>query len=536
MPMAAPPLNILLVNPSSLRFTVPAAPLGLSRLAACLPEEMTVWGMDLNVFKWIFGLDQASILATVENYLAQAGRAGCGPDLIGITVYQETMAEAAAIAGLGRKYGAVTVAGGIQPTLFPDEMPPVFDFLVRGAGEIPFAALIELLDHERSCDDEHHQHHHSLPAGLSYYRPDSGWNHIGPPATAPRQEILPRRDIFDRFNLEFRYYSARVLSSSGCPYACSFCVNSEYARREWLARPAEAVLAEIGAALEDPAVTEIAFSDDQFLGFTASDYRRAFRILGRLEAISRTRNLRVNLQVRADQFLKAVAAVPELAGVLQAINRNFHDQSAAVSVKLHGRPARGLSLDIGIESFLDERLALFEKGLTARDNLDAVRLARKLGLDLGVYMILFTPEITLEQIAQELLVYLKEYLATDHFSKAAFLNFFQELIPYRGTAVHRRLRETGRLVEEEGDAGFRFQDSRVAAFYVLYLYQLQSGELERLEAPEAMLARIDHLLRLAREAGADPELERVLSSVVCELKDPEWIGELYDRIAVGLAI
>jgi hypothetical protein len=246
--------------------------------------------------------------------------------------------------------------------------------------------------------------------------------------------------------------------------------------------------------------------------------------------ITRSRNLRINLQVRADHFLRALDELPELAAVIRTINQNFTDYSAAVSTTLHGRPVRGFSLDIGIESNLEERLSWFAKGLTVRDNRTAIARARELGVDLGLYMILFTPEVTLEQIKAELEIYLKEFIDTDVFSKAAMLNLFQELIPYRGTVAYRKLREDGDLIEEGNWTGFRFRDPRVAVFYVLYLYHLHLGQLEQMNTRDELVGKITELLRKSDRLGRQPELQPVIQSIVCELTDTGRIAEVAEPL------
>ncbi len=531
--MNQPVYRVLLINPSANRFAIPTASLGLARIAAALPPRVLVQGMDLNVFKWIFGLDPPSLLATVENYLLQAQAAGVLPDLIGFAVYEETVAEATTLARLARRLGINTVAGGIHPTLFPDQMPLEFDFLIRGAGETPFAQLVAELgpaDH-CACGDlhqhlRHSDHQHAPIAGLSLHPSGKDWLHLGDPALPPTPVPLPRSDIFNDFNLAFRYYSARVQSSQGCPFACAFCANAQFAR-VWQPRPVAAVLDEIDQVLRDPAISEITFADDQFLGFSPPDYQRAYQILHALERISRGRNLRINLQVRADQFSKALSACPELAPVIRAINRNFRDPSALISMQLHGRPVQGFSLDIGVESFLDERLTRFAKGLTVAANRRAIRLARELGVDLGLYMILFTPEITLEQIEQEFEAYLREFIDTDVFAKAAFLNLFQELVPYQGTPIYQELQKSGQLVPNGPVHGFRFADPRVAAFYLLYLYHTQTGRLDALQSRDELVGLIRQLLRQSRAWGNAARLQPMFNALVCELTDAETVRGLY---------
>ena len=115
--------RVLLISPSSNRFYVPTAPLGLSLIAGALPPEVEVRGLDLNVYKWVLGLDAQAAFAAIEQWFKNNARAGMAPDVVGITVYQETLEEAVTYAKLARKYGATTVAGGFIPPSFPMTCP-----------------------------------------------------------------------------------------------------------------------------------------------------------------------------------------------------------------------------------------------------------------------------------------------------------------------------------------------------------------------------------------------------------------------------
>jgi radical SAM superfamily enzyme YgiQ (UPF0313 family) len=536
-------MRILLISPSSNRFYIPTAPLGISYLAAYLEPSIQVMGLDLNVLKWIYELDENGIRLSLDRYLQKSGIYQAKPDLIGITIYQETLPEAVMIAELAKQYQIRTVAGGIFPTLFPDQIPPVFDFLIRGAGEIPFQQLVTSLEHHRIPFGEPADF--QIP-GLSALGSSGAakcsqprWIHFGAPAPLSLpSKVVPRREIFEELNLGFSYYSARVLSSHGCPYHCSFCANSSFSR-EWRPRPAAEVVAEITALVNQPKISEISFSDDQFFGFKPQDYERAFQILQAIAAISATKNLRVNLQARPDHFLKALDSQPGLAEVIKIINTNFTDPGdIKISAKIHGRAVRGFSLDLGVESNLEDRLARFTKGLTAEENRKAIRKARELEVDLGVYMILFTPDLTWEQLRDEWAIYYQEVLASVPFSRAAFFNFFQEWVPYQGTPLYDRLKSEGCLVSQGNVAGFRFTDPRVGLFYLLYNYQLQAGlfELEKAD----LLRKMDDLLRISAgfhegAPSSNPELlESVFTHVICEFKDSTRLEKLYREVVEKL--
>lgn len=520
------PQRILLISPSSNRFYVPTAPLGLSYIAGGLPSTIDLQGLDLNVLKWVHGLSDDGLMGTIANYLEKSKLHGVLPDIIGITVYQETLSEAVHIAEIAKRFGVCVVAGGIYPTLFPELIPGIFDYLIRGDGEEPFRRLADALSLSKRDIRKELQ---SIP-GICFHDPNGDgseyWNHI---RTSHQAAVRPqpRRNVFSALHMGFHYFSARIVSSMGCPYACSFCVNSEHAQRIWSGRPSAEVIEEIYRIVSDPHISEIAFSDDQFLGCAPKDYERALHILQSIEPLTRGGNLRINLQVRADHFLKALEAVPSLEAVIKQINKNFVDPNPAVSCKIHGRPVRGFSLDIGVESNLNQRLERFSKGLSVETNWSAIQKAREMELDLGVYMVLFTPDLTLEELRDEISLYLRYVLGTDKPSSAGFFGLFNELIPYRGTRVYREMKANGDLVEVEDFAGFRFRDPRVAAFYILYFHGMHSNNYADKNIDE-LSKMLEPMLNLSEVLGTTHC--KLLSEVVCELKNTDELKRIYDQL------
>jgi radical SAM superfamily enzyme YgiQ (UPF0313 family) len=522
-----PAIRVLLISPSSTRFYVPTAPLGLSTIAGALSDEVEVCGLDLNVLKWIHGLDSRGLLGTFEHYLKKTVNAGVPPSIIGITVYQETLDEAIGIARIAKDYGIPTVAGGIYPTLFPEKITGDFRFIVRGEGTLPFCRLIDVLKEDSSSSTI--SYCRSVP-GLACYTQD-GWSHTEPyEPVGFEKDHIPNRTIFNHLNMGFRYFSARIQSSKGCPYKCSFCANSEYSKRQWQAREVEEVLAEVVWILQDPNIHEISFADDQFLGCRPVDYCRALAILEGIRRLTKKRNVRINLQVRADQFLRALAEQPRLESVMCSINEDFQDDNPEISTRIHGRPVRGFSLDIGLESNLQSRLNKMVKTTKVQDNLKSIEKARDLGLDLGVYMILFTPDLTLEELRKEWKIYRDSVLKSDLFSKAAFFSFFQELIPYQGTQAYRRVKEQGCLVEEGNFTGFHFQDMRTAAFYLLYQLKLNLGGFDAATSMGAMLRLIEDLLKRSEGIAGISSNIAVLSELVCETREIGVLEQMYRQL------
>ena len=189
----------------------------------------------------------------------EARAAAFGADLVGVHVKtlhaQEAYAFAKALAGRFR-----LCAGGPHATVCPDE--PLrfgFDFVVRGEGEETLVELADALDGRRTVDDV---------ASLGFVK-------AGTPRQNPSRGFLreldalaPPLDALDLFDPAW-YGAARplppagLLSSRGCPAACTFCSNN-VTGRQFRYRSPESVAKEVRTLRERFGVTAFSFFDDSF--------------------------------------------------------------------------------------------------------------------------------------------------------------------------------------------------------------------------------------------------------------------------------
>jgi radical SAM superfamily enzyme YgiQ (UPF0313 family) len=223
------------------------------------------------------------------------------------------------------------------------------------------------------------QHKAPIPASAMFLPTDSPQFDLlaaAPPPKLPEFDKVPgaRRDLVDRS----RYYciwhggpgerletlfprTAAARTSVGCPYRCSFCVVHYLAHGKYLRQTPEAVVREIVDIPED----HIYFVDDEMF----IDARRATSIAEML----RERGVRKHYVswARADTIVRH----PEMFKLWKQV---------------------GLSLlYVGLESMEQEKLADYNKGLSADVNRRAVDLLRELGIGLHAALMV-NPDFTAE--------------------------------------------------------------------------------------------------------------------------------------------
>jgi len=148
------------------------------------------------------------------------------PDLIGFSILSQQYPEAIHLAEVIR---CVTdtplVAGGVHPTLVPEEVieDGVFDYVCVGEGE---GALLELVECLQSKGDTT-----CIP---SIWTRRGGVVIRNPVRPFQNLECLPPAD-YELFDLNRILRATRgwlsILTTRGCPYACTYCLNREIVAR-----------------------------------------------------------------------------------------------------------------------------------------------------------------------------------------------------------------------------------------------------------------------------------------------------------------
>jgi radical SAM superfamily enzyme YgiQ (UPF0313 family) len=187
---------------------------------------------------------------------------GFAPDLVGLHLktlhVQPAYALAAALTDLP------LVAGGPHATIVPDEpLGRGFRWVIRGEGEDALVELADVLDRRRAASDV---------AGLSWI--DRGLVRHNParPFLTELDRLaspLSALDLFDpawydvRPALGEQLPPAGILSSRGCPAACTFCSNDVTGRR-FRYRSAASVASEIAVLRDRFGLVGFSFFDDSF--------------------------------------------------------------------------------------------------------------------------------------------------------------------------------------------------------------------------------------------------------------------------------
>lgn len=239
---------------------------------------------------------------------------------------------------------ALTVVGGPHATLVPDDFAASqVDVLIAGQDTACFRRLVASAERGRSLIDV---------KGLML-RSDQGWTATEP--TKPLSDLdhlpMPRRDLTSRYRDKYRHLFwkpvALMMTSVGCPHACSFCPCPVLTGRRVLRRSPELVLQEL-LQITEPYV----YIGDDNLFF---DYRHAVRIA---DLVRRAR-LKKQFYVlsRADDIVRH----PDLI-----------EKWAEIGLK---------KVFLGLESPNDDEIKALNKKSTVSENNRAVEVLHGNGVD-----------------------------------------------------------------------------------------------------------------------------------------------------------
>jgi len=203
-------MNILLIYPvESLQFNDLGYNYGLGSIAAVLKQAKHSVEL-LILHRW----DKAKIDKKINGY---------APDLIGIYSASDQMQLIKQCVGyLNNKYNLPIILGGPHPTVAPAECMKIEGLMgiCRGEGEFPFLELADALEKNKD-----------------FSRIKNFWfnfngqiikNDIRPPVEDLDSLPYPDREIFDYQKIINRrlFKDAEVMCSRGCPYSCTYCINS----------------------------------------------------------------------------------------------------------------------------------------------------------------------------------------------------------------------------------------------------------------------------------------------------------------------
>jgi radical SAM superfamily enzyme YgiQ (UPF0313 family) len=284
----------------------------------------------------------------VLDYLKRAD-----PAVIGVSMFTFNRKRSSDLLQLAREAcpGALLLAGGPHPTHLAGEVfedCPALDAIVKGEGELPLLGLLERLD----------------SGGPDAWRQAPGLIlREGETASVPPLEDL------DCMGAPVEHFAADFLddpgqlaylsTSRGCPATCNFCNTPEFWGSSVRFRSPAAVLREMELLRARHGLTYFSFRDDTF---TAN----RTRILTLMDLIRQSGQHPLwNCQSRV----------------------NLVDEDRLVAMKRAGCEF----MQFGVEHGSERVLQLLDKGTSMAHARRALAMVRKVGMNLGIYLITGIP-------------------------------------------------------------------------------------------------------------------------------------------------
>lgn len=300
--------------------------------------------------------------------------------------------------------GIRIVLGGIHATAMADQLATKYPFstVVVGEGEFTFADLVKTW--ETGGPQE-------KVAGIVYMR--DGAVHRG-----PDRELIsnlddlpdPKHDVF----FSPGRHAACILTTRGCPFACSFCALDKISNRIYRKRSVERVIGEIETLRgKYPNLTTIWIHDDTFF----LDNKRVIKLCEEIAA----RNDKWNLQFVASGRVKPISET-----MVQAlVKANF------------------TKLMFGLESGTDSILRDSHKNIKTTDVMNAIKLFENTGIECACFLIVGLPGETWETIKST-----AQFVQSLQSVKYLYYNDIGILMIYPDTEVYHIAKAAGQINDD----------------------------------------------------------------------------------------
>ena len=339
-----PPSTTGAYSQSKIKVAIPEIPLlSLASLAAMLIEA----GHEVKI-------SDLSITKTPKKMLLKDLQ-GFNPDYVGLTfttpLYKESMITAELVKRFNNNI--MVMAGGVHPSALPEEVAnnPDIDIVIFGEGDY---TVVDIVSGKNLTNIE----------GVCFKDKKSG-KII---RTRPRELIadldrlpLPAWHLYD---LSRKNPVGPLQTSRGCVYGCKFCNKSVFGRKVRM-KSAEKVIEEI-EHLKRSGFKDMHIWDDTF----NTDINRAKRI--------------------CDMIVERKIDMP--FSLANGIRVDLVDDELFYKLKKAGCYQMGLGIESGSQEILDK----INKGTKIEQIRDAIRLAKKYGIEIVGFFMLALPGETIE--------------------------------------------------------------------------------------------------------------------------------------------
>lgn len=283
-----------------------------------------------------------------------------GAEVIGVSMFTFNRKRSCELLELARQAcpQALLLTGGPHPTHLAQEVfesCPALDAIVKGEGEIPLLEVVQ-----------------RLARGEDWRTAPSLIHRGGETPTAPPLEDLDTLGIPSEFHEADFFEDPTALSylvtSRGCPATCTFCNTPEFWGRSIRLRSSASVLRELELLWKRHGLTYFSFRDDTF-------------------TTKKSRILELMAGIRA-------SGLHPLWNCQSRVN--LIDEERLVAMKRAGCEF----MQFGVEHGSERILKLLDKGTKKEQIRQALGLVRKVGMNLGVYLITGIPGETWEDVEQ----------------------------------------------------------------------------------------------------------------------------------------
>ena len=379
--MKKKPVKILLAYPRFLdtrkdQEDVSAIPIGVFYIAALLIEE----GYPVKIVNWFDrGKDSKEVISTIREE---------SPDIIGFSVLHGNRWGAIELAKLAKAANPYVkiVFGGVGATFLWNHFLtyfPEIDFVVTGEGEYTFLELVRAIDKNAPLNLRNIQ-------GLAY-RKDN------------KNIINPRRGLIANLNHlpdPAQYFTFNhVVSSRGCPWACTFCGSPGFWNRRLRFHSPEYFVNQL-EKLHDKGVNFFYVSDDTF----TINKERVIQIC------------RLILQRRLNITWQAISRV------------NYVDEDILYWMRLAGC----IQISYGVESGSRKIRERLNKKIKDSDIKKAFSLTRKYGILPRAYFIYGSPGETDSTIEESIKL-------INHIKPLSMVSYILDIFP--GTALYENFKK-----------------------------------------------------------------------------------------------
>ena len=394
----------------------------LAYVAAVLEKEHEVQVIDvpnegwnnleeIDGAKYRQGLKKNEVIARIKNF---------NPDVVVITVPFSGWSNAAFdVADTVKKVdnNIATVLIGLHPSARPTECleQRTVDFVVIGEPEETVQELASVLEHGKKDELKKVKGIGFIENGETVITAPRPFIQDLDSLPFPARHLLPMKQFFEAakkmpISGNLRKPSVRLLTSRGCPYGCTFCSNHIVMGRQWRARSAENVVAEIEQIIATYGIRQIDFLDDNI----AFDRKRLITICDLI--VEKDLNIEwcTPNGVRADSLDEELLRIMRKAGCQSIL----------------------IAPESGVQRVVDQ---IIKKKQDLKKVEEVVVAAKKLGIKVGCFFIIGMIGETKEDIKATIrYAYKLRKLGAERF-------YFSYATPLYGTELHKQAKQGGFL-------------------------------------------------------------------------------------------